>query len=122
MAIFGNKKEEQKKASEKEGVLAAVAPKENTGNAYRILIKPLVSEKSFREQKNGKVVFKVSPKANKISVRKAVEKVYDVKVQDVNIVSMRGKKRNFGRIQGHTPDWKKAIVTLKPGQNIEAGA
>ena len=98
-----------------------VKSKENTGDAYRILVKPLVSEKGYRQMSLGQYAFKVSTKANKISVRKAVEKVYDVKVDRVNIVKMRGKNKNFGRIASKSSDWKKAIVTLKKGEVI-AGA
>ncbi len=99
----------------------AVKSKENTGNAYQILVKPLVTEKGYRQMSQGKYAFKVSPKANKISVRKAVEVVYDVKVADVNIVTVKGKSRTFGKARGRTSDWKKAIVTLKKGEVI-AGA
>lgn len=98
-----------------------VKSKENTGDAYRILVKPLVSEKGYRQMSLGQYAFKVSTKANKISVRKAVETVYDVKVDRVNIVKMRGKNKNFGRIASKSSDWKKAIVTLKKGEVI-AGA
>lgn len=83
-----------------------------------VLIKNLVTEKTFRGQSAGKVSFKVAPKANKISVRNAVEKVYNVKVADVNIINVKGKVRNFGGRTGKTSNWKKAIVTLKPGQSI----
>lgn len=84
----------------------------------RVLIKNLVTEKTFKGQSSGKVSFKVASSANKISVRNAVEKVYNVKVQDVNIVNVKGKVRQFGGRYGKTQNWKKAIVTLKPGQSI----
>ncbi len=93
--------------------------KENTGDAYKILVKPLVSEKGYRQMPLGKYAFKVNPNANKISIRIAVEKVYDVKVNDVNIVKMKGKIRNFGKTRGRISPWKKAIVTLKKGEVIK---
>ena len=86
--------------------------------AHRVLVKPIISEKSYSLSPSGKYVFKVDPKANKISVRKAVEKLYGVNVVMVNIMNVRGKSRTFGRIAGKTSAWKKAIVTLKDGQNI----
>ena len=94
------------------------AAKANTGDAYKILIKPLVSEKSYIGAPQGKFYFKVSPKANKITVRKAVESVFDVNVVAVNIVNVKGKRRTFGNRAGRTSDWKKAIVTLAKGQSI----
>lgn len=117
MAILSRKKTEEK-VEKAEVQTPAPKLKENTGDAYLILLRPLVTEKSFKGQAKGKISFKVHPKANKISIRKAIEKVYDLKVQDVNVISMRGKSRNFGGRRGTTSDWKKAIVTLKPGQNI----
>jgi large subunit ribosomal protein L23 len=85
------------------------------------LVKPLVSEKGYRQMTLGQYGFRVSTKANKISIAKAVEKVYDVKVARVNIINVMGKARKYGKTQGRTSDWKKAIVTLKKGQTI-AGA
>ncbi len=83
-----------------------------------ILIKPLVTEKSYRGTSTGKYSFKVAPDANKLSVRKAVEKVYGVKVHDVNIMRVRGKAKISGKIAGRTSNWKKAVVTLKKGETI----
>ena len=83
-----------------------------------VLIKNLVSEKSFASQSKGKVTFKISPRANKILVRNAVEKIYNVKVVNVNIINVKGKHRTFGGRAGKTSNWKKAIITLKPGQSI----
>ncbi len=127
MAIFDKKADQENKetANQKaDGVKDSKAAvltksKENTGDAYSILLKPLISEKSFRGQSVGKVTFKVNPKANKISIRNAVEKVYDVKVDRVNVITVLGKERKYNGRPGRTSDWKKAIVTLKPGQSIE---
>lgn len=107
--------------TDKKEVKSEVKSKENTGDAFRILVKPFVSEKGYRQMAAGQYAFRVSTKANKISVAKAVEKVYDVKVARVNILNVMGKDRNFGKAKGRTSDWKKAIVTLKKGQTI-AGA
>jgi|SRR5579872_3280087 len=126
MALFGKskKEEDQKKtavpaeASSDSAEKSPVKSKENTGDAFRILIKPLISEKSQRGIERGKYSFMVNRKANKIQIRNAVEKVYDVKVVQVNVTNVRGKHRNFGRISGTTSAWKKAVVTLKKGQII----
>src|SRR6478609_8572295 len=118
MAIFSKKEEKKPKKSEKGEVLAA-PKKENTGDAYKILVRPLTTEKTYVLNALGQYVFKVYPKANKISVRKAVEKVFDVHVIRVNIINVLGKKRNFGQTVGRTSNWKKAIVTLKKGEVIQ---
>jgi large subunit ribosomal protein L23 len=90
----------------------------DTGDAYRILIKPIVSEKSYTMAPGGKFVFKVNRKANKLSIRKAIEAVYDVHVTRVNTLNVEGKSRAFGKTRGTTAPWKKAIVTLKTGETI----
>ncbi len=134
MAIFGKTDKEEKttKKAAKADVLDMVeTPKEekaekkvskpsktNTGDAYKILTRPIVSEKSFKQVSMGKYTFKVNPSANKISIAKAIEKVYDVKVVRVNIVRTQGKRKTSGRINGRTSATKKAIVTLKAGQQI----
>jgi len=124
-AIFGKKEEKDQKkadAAETAGTASAKKSKEDTGEAFRVLVRPVVSEKSYRAASGGKYVFMVSKSANKIQVRNAVEKVYDVKVTAVNIVNVRGKERNFGRTSGRTSAWKKAVVTLKKGQIIGEAA
>ncbi len=88
--------------------------------AYHHLIKgPIITEKThaMREAAN-KVTFRVAVKANKIEIRKAIEELFKVKVLGVNTVHMRGKAKRVGRTQGMRPDWKKAIVTLAPGEKI----
>src|SRR3989338_1009026 len=96
-----------------------VVLKDDTGSAYRILESAHLSEKTTAYAQHGRYVFKVSDKANKIEVRKAVEKAYDVHVTSVNIVNTKGKKRRMGRRVGRTSDWKKAIVTLKSCEKIQ---
>jgi large subunit ribosomal protein L23 len=115
------KKDTAKKALPKKESKPKVFGKEtlDTGLAYRNLIKPMVSEKASVLASEGKYVFVVSPSANKIEVKKAVQKVFNVKVKDVNIINVSGKSVRFGRHWGRTKDWKKAVVTLEPGENIE---
>jgi large subunit ribosomal protein L23 len=96
--------------------IAAKIKKEDTGRAYSILLSPLITEKLTAEGKYG---FKVDSGANKIEIARAIEKVYGVRPQSVNIVNMLGKKIGYGKVQGVKSDWKKAIVTLKKGDKID---
>lgn len=86
-------------------------------NIYSVLQGPCLTEKAaLRQEVDGKVVFKVHPKANKIEVKRAIETMFDVKVKDVRTVSMRGKQKRVGKTVGFTNDWKKAYVTLSEGE------
>ena len=67
---------------------------------------------------NNQVVFEVDPKANKIQIRSAVEKLFEVKVTDVNTLVQRGKIKRVGRAYLKRPNWKKAVVTLRAGDDI----
>ena len=86
---------------------------------YEILRHPLVTEKGALLQANGKYAFKVAGKANKTQIKQAVEKAFKVKVTAVNVMTVHGKERRIGRRLVHTSPWKKAIVTLQPGDSIE---
>lgn len=87
---------------------------------YDIIKMPLLSEKSDRiKEKENKIVLVVDRRANKIEVKKAVEKMFKVKVLDVNMINMRGKVKRLGMREGKRPDWKKAIATLAPGQKVD---
>lgn len=87
--------------------------------ARDILIRPVVSEKSTDLLQDNKYTFLVPIKANKIQVRQAVEQIFKVKVQSVNTVRMIGKTKRMGKFVGKRSDYKKAIVTLAPGNQIE---
>lgn len=90
---------------------------------YQVLERPLITEMAtyLAERKAApQYVFKVQRSANKIDIAKAIETIYNVKVDSVNTVVVKGKLRRQGRSQGRTSDWKKAYVTLKEGQTIEA--
>jgi len=82
------------------------------------IIKPIVTEKSLIAETNGKYVFKVLPKTNKIEVRKAVEKIFGVKVDDINILNTKPKTKRRGKTKGIVSGYKKAVVTLKKGEKI----
>ncbi len=87
--------------------------------AFRVLKKPLITEKATELTAQNKYAFVVSKAANKIEVAKAVYAVYGVKAVSVNIICMDGKVVTRGRIRGQRKDWKKAIVTLKKGDSIK---
>jgi len=63
--------------------------------------------------------FEVNPKANRIEIRRAVEKIFNVRVSEVRTMNVKGKVKQRGKITGKRKDWKKAIVTLKPGERID---
>jgi len=87
--------------------------------ADEIIIKPIISERTMELVEQNKYAFFVDKRANKVEIKKAVEELFDVSVEAVNTANITGKKKRMGRYQGRTPDRKKAIVTLKPGQKIE---
>ena len=84
-----------------------------------VLIRPVVSEKSYHQITENRYTFRVHPDAHKTQVRQAVEELFDVKVTSVNIVQMPAKPKRRGMIKGTKPGWKKAIVELKAGDTIE---
>ena len=87
---------------------------------HSILRRPLITEKTtVQKEEANQVVFMVRRDANKIEIRKAVELLLDVQVKAVNTVLYRGKMKRVGRSLGQRSNWKKAIVTLKAGQDIE---
>ena len=77
-----------------------------------IIIEPVITEKSNDELQGGKYTFKVSKKATKVDIARAVEKLFDVRVLNVNTVTVRGKEKRVGVHTGRTSEWKKAIVTI----------
>jgi len=89
-------------------------------NPYDIILKPVITEKTTRQKDDGnQVSFEVMRRANRVEVKRAVEKIFSVRVAAVNTLHVRGKIKRRGRITGKRKDWKKAIVTLMPGQRIE---
>ncbi len=86
---------------------------------HEVLRKPLITEKSTDLQSLNKYAFEIASKANKPQVKKAVENAFKVKVTSVNVITMPGKSRRLGRRIVQYPSWKKAIVTLQPGDKIE---
>lgn len=86
---------------------------------YEVLRHPVITEKNTDLQALGKYSFEVAGEANKQQIKEAVEKAFKVKVSAVNVIMVRGKGRRIGRYQVLTRSWKKAIVTLKPGDSIQ---
>ena len=77
-----------------------------------IIIKPIITEESNAGIQEGKYTFKVNKKATKVDIARAVEKLFEVKVLNVNTITVKGKEKRVGRSVGKTSDWKKAIVTI----------
>ncbi len=86
---------------------------------YDVLIKPVVSEKSMSLTEENKYTFVIDPRANRTEVKQAVEEVFKVKVEKVNIIRVKGKTIRRQNNVGRTPDIKKAIVKLRSGDSIE---
>ncbi|MBI2525326.1 MAG: 50S ribosomal protein L23 [Candidatus Rokubacteria bacterium] len=85
-----------------------------------VLLKPVMTEKSMQQKEDlNAVTFQVAVDANKVEIRQAVERVFNVKVADVRTQSREGKWKRMGRFEGRRSSWKKAIVTLAPGHKIE---
>lgn len=87
-------------------------------DASQVIIRPVVSEKSFVQAEIGKYTFRVHQDAHKTQIRQAVEQLFDVRVRDVRTVSVKSKPKRRGVYAGRTRTWKKAIVQLAPGDTI----
>jgi large subunit ribosomal protein L23 len=88
-------------------------------NEYDIVVRPIITEKStLLKDVGNQYIFEVQRDANKIEIKKAVEKLFKVKVVSVNVSNMEGKKKRLGRFAGKKPDWKKAVVKLSPKDKI----
>jgi len=86
----------------------------------KVLLAPHVSEKAaVAADANRQFVFKVLPDADKAEIKGAVEKLFEVKVENVQVSNVKGKKKRFGQVQGRRANWKKAYVTLQEGHDIE---
>ena len=90
--------------------------------SYKIILSPIVTEKATRLSEFNKVVFSVSLSSNKAEIKKAIEKIFSVKVSSVNVVNIKGKAKRFKGILGKRNNIKKAIVTLEKGNTIDLTA
>jgi len=147
MALFKSKTEDKKKdeSAGKPDVLAGAGKKEDqkpakpalsktgkdvkdeakketkakrTGNAYKVLLRPMITEKASVLASENKYVFEVAKNTNRIEVAKAIKEVYGIKPASVNIINVRGKIVRRGRIEGKRKDTKKAIIKMPAGKSI----
>jgi large subunit ribosomal protein L23 len=88
-------------------------------HARQVIIRPIVSEKSYALIAQNKYTFRVHPDAHKTQIRHAVEEIFDVNVVDVRTATMKSKPKRRGWTTGRTRGWKKAVVELAPGERIE---
>jgi len=87
---------------------------------YDIIIRPLITEKtSVQKEVSNQHTFEVDRRANRIEIKRAIENIFKVKVAAVQTMQVKGKRKQRGRIVGKRRDWKKAIVTLMPGERID---
>ncbi len=87
---------------------------------YDIIRGPVVTEKTtLQKELNNQVTLKVDKRANRVEIKNAVEKNFNIRVKQVRTAQIKGKVKQRGRIVGKRPDWKKAIITLMPGQRID---
>lgn len=99
------------------------APKITEERLMQVILAPQISEKStYVADKNEQVVFRVAPSATKPEIKAAVELLFKVQVDGVQVVNVKGKNKRFGKLMGRRKDWKKAYVALKPGQEISFAA
>ena len=90
--------------------------------SYKIILRPIVTEKATRLSEFNKVVFEVACKSNKNEIKGAVEKLFSVKVKSVNIINIKGKLKRFKGVLGKRNDIKKAVITLQEGNTIDISA
>jgi large subunit ribosomal protein L23 len=86
---------------------------------HDIIIKPIITEQTMSLMEDNKYAFYVDKRANKVEIKKAIQEIFDVKVDKVRTLNTKGKLRRMGRYQGYTPNRKKAYVTLREGDKIE---
>ena len=92
----------------------------NEAEARKLIRSSVITEKgTLLQEKNNQYLFRVDPRANKIQIKAAIEKLFQVGVESVRTITVHGKKRRTGRTVGRKPSWKKAVVTLKEGDTIE---
>jgi len=119
--VTETREEKPKETTSKEVENKKSFKKEFSYAAYRFLKSPHITEKAVGLGAQNKYVFKISPEANGTEAKKAIQELYGVRVENVNIIKIPRKKRRVGRSEGFKPGFKKIIVTLKEGDKIESG-
>ncbi|MEK7108097.1 MAG: 50S ribosomal protein L23 [Patescibacteria group bacterium] len=123
--VDASKDASKKEAPQKKAKAADEAPKKTkrdvkaTSHAYRVLLKPLVTEKAAHHASGGVYTFRVANDVGKVEVREAVKALYGVVPRRVNMVSVHGKRVRFGRTMGQRGAWQKAYVFLKKGEHLD---
>ncbi|MBI4049866.1 MAG: 50S ribosomal protein L23 [Candidatus Doudnabacteria bacterium] len=125
MGIFGKKtKPEETKTAEEikpevsRSASASTKADKKARTGKQVLVRPLLSEKATRLAAAGQYVFAVMRGSNKPEIKKDIERLYSVHVESVNIVNMPGKKRRYGKSQGKTSEWRKAVIKVRAGEKI----
>ncbi len=123
MSIFNKTKKETPSKAKEVAPLKVAKDKESTksklhGEAYKHLLRPLITEKSALLGSSNQYVFEVSYQANKTEIKKAIHNLYGVKPIKINLIKMPGKKVRYGKNTGKTKNWKKAIILLKSADKI----
>ena len=122
MSFFNKKKDTEKKkesVDETAVVPATTVPQAGDSASYTVIRGPHVTEKASNFVASGKYVFRVGTDANKFEIRRSIEKLYKVKVDNVHVINMPSKFRQVGRHQGVRSGFRKAIVTLQKGEKID---
>ena len=88
-------------------------------NTYEIIKQPVVTEKTTKMSENNQFVFKVESTSSKENIKKAVEKLFKVKIKSINTIKIKGKTKIFKGTKGRRSDYKKAVVTLKSGETLD---
>ena len=123
---IGKKKKAAGMAAEKTKSAKTAAKKTAKTEAlpedYALLLKPIITEKSTLVAANNQIVFKVAVRSDKRAIKRAVERVFSVKVETVNTICQKGKVKRLRGVKGRRGDFKKAVVTLAKGHSIDLGA
>lgn len=114
MAIFDKQSKDEAEVVVTPETEVKATSKQPSVSRKQILALPRLSEKANSLASLNKYVFKVTGKANKIEMRKAIEKFYDIKIADINVINVKGKFRRYGQSFGKMSNFKKAVVTLTP--------
>lgn len=93
----------------------------NQERITQVILSPIISEKATRAEANAQYAFRVAPDATKLEIGRAVESLFEVQVDRVQVLNVKGKQKRFGRRLGKRKDWRKAYVRLKPGYDINFG-
>jgi len=118
MSIFFRRKKNIEKQDDLQTKKSENVKIKKTKFAYQNLVRPIMTEKVSGLGTQNQYVFEVESRTNKVEIKKAIQNIYNVKVQKVNIINICGRTVRYGRNYGRTKNWKKAIVILEAGEKI----